>query len=617
MPDLVFTSKGSAEVLRQQTLLNEKAAEMAQIYKDDARAARELESAVGRIFKSVKDPSKAFNEEMGKILRNFKDGKINAEQYDKAIKRLEGAYRDANSFGGKLRGTLQNMFGSENLKKLQNYALGLTGAGGLIAAVALLKSEYEAVIKLQDEATKTKLDVSQARNLVIRNMLGESPATIQGTLAKTSALAGELKLPETVIAAALAEALSASGGKQDPAFAAVRLAGQYLPDQPGEIGAMAGSLLDMQKATGNADPRVNFGLIARIGQLSRLPTAQAIAANAPKALIGSAGFGATTQEGAALYSTLTQMFDPEGRAAATAQTQFAKQLFFFDENMRKTAPGLKPLTAAQRKKLTPAELQARLTAESEVAARQAEINAKADQFKSLTMGGKIAFLQNDPEMANYFLRGLPGPGGFPAASFESQFVAPFRGLLLGGEKGVEMQRMYQGYYSQIGSEHDMARLAGEAINNFNLNPINSQANVERSLQSFNERLSLQMPDTLSEEGRVALGKIQQKLGGTQLGTRFRQLLAQSRDGAIGMSASDTLSIVEEEQARLLKGREYNYASSGPFGAQTNTAFAPATVEDKENAKLLGELATLLKQQIEQQKETNRKLTNSGIPVTNN
>lgn len=578
MPDLVFTSKGSAEALRQQTLINERASEMAQIYKDDARAARELETAVGRIFKSVKDPSKAFNEEMGKVLRNFKDGKINAEQYDKAIKRLETAYKDANSFGGKLRGTLQNMFGAENLKMLQNYALGFTGAGGLIAAVALLKSEYQAVIDLQDKATQTKLDISQARNLVIRNMLGESPATIQKTLAQTASLAGELKLPETVIAQALAEALSASGGQAKDAFAAVRLAGQFLPDQPSEVGQFAGSLIDLQKATGNADPRVNFGLLAKIGQLSRVATPQAIAQNAPKALIGATGFGATSQEAAALFSTLTSFFDPEGRSAATAQGQLAKQLFFFGDNLRKVG-------------------------------REGD----ASRLDGLTMGQRIAFLQQNPELANLFLRGQEGPGGFAGASFETQFVSPIRGLLLQPDS-LAAQSLRQNMAS-IPDDAGLAALSGQALSNFQLNPLNSQAQTERAIQSFRDNLRLRQPDVLSAEARASLLEVQQNLGGTNVGSRLQQLFAQAGDGSIGLSASDSVGILESERERLLKGRVS--VSSAGVGAPGITSYSPATVEDKENAKLLGELIDVLKQQVEQAKETNRKLEQSGVPVTNN
>lgn len=580
MTQLVFTSKGSAEVLRQQTLMNEKAAEMAQIYKDDARAARELESAVGRIFKSVKDPSKAFNEEMGKILRNFKDGKLNAEQYDKAIKRLEGAYKDANTFGGRLRGTLMNMFGSDSLKMLQNYALGFTGAGGLIAAVALLKSEYEAVIKLQDEATRTKLDVSQARNLVIRNMLGESPEAIRQVLSQTSATAAELKLPEPVIAQALAEALSASGGKAGPAFAAVRLAGKYLPDQQGEIGQFAGSLLDMQKATGSADPNVNFGLIARIGQLSRLKDASTIAQNAPKALIGSAGFGSTTQEGAALYSTLTQMFDPEGRAAATAQTQLAKQLFFFGDNLKKIGR-----------------------------------DSEAAQMSGMTMGQRIGFLQQSPELANLFLRGQPGPGGFPAASFESQFVSPFRGLLLGGESGRKMQSMYADFYSQIGGEQDMARLSGEAISNFRLNPLNAMAESERAIAAIGQQVQLGLPDTLSDTSRNTLLDIGQSIGQTNVGSRFQQLLAQASDGSVGLSAADAIPVLEGQRERLLRGRWVGGGSAGVGAPGVGGYNAPATVEDQNNARLLGELIEQMKKQVSLTEQLNRK--EGGFPVSNN
>jgi hypothetical protein len=576
MPDLVFTSKGSAEVLRQQTLINERAAEMASIYKDDARAARDLENAVGRIFKNVKEPSKQFNEEMGKLLRNMKDGKINAEQYAKGITRLEKAYGEANTFGGRLKGTMMNMFGADSVKMLQNYALGLTGAGGVLAAFSLIKSEIQSVIDLQDKATQTKLDVGQARNLMVRNMLGSSPQEITSVLKQSTSLAGELRLPEPVIAQAMAEAMSASGGTAKDAFSAVRLAGKFLPDQQGEIGQFAGSLIDLQKVTGSSDQRVNFGLLASISQKSRIASPQAIAANAPKALIGAAGLaGATGAEGAAFYSALTNASaDITGSTSSSATIDFSRSLgITFPKQLRKAG-------------------------DDDLAA----------QFEQMSMGGKIAMLQNDPALAKRFLT----MEGLSLGNGDS--VAPLRSLLLDRNSG--MARGFAANMASMPGNAGLTRLADEAISNFNLNPLHAMAESERSLQSFRDNLRLKQPDTLSADARASLLEVQQNLGGSNIGSRMKQLLAQVQDGSVGVSASDSIGILESERKRLLRGRQTTF-DTGEFGV-SQASLTPATVEDKENAKLLGQLIDVFKQQVEQAKETNRKLDESGrLPVTNN
>jgi hypothetical protein len=319
---------------------------------------------------------------------------------------------------------------------------------------------------------------------------------------------------------------------------------------------------------------VNFGLLAKIGQLSRVSTPQQIAANAPKALIASGGFGATSQESAALYSTLTGFFDPEGRAAATAQGQLAKQLFFFDDNLRKAGRG-----------------------------------ADARQFDGMTMGERIEALQGNAELAKLFLQGQQGPGGFPGASFETQFVAPIRGLLMQPDSAAA--RSLRENMASIPDDRGLAALSAEAMSNFDLNTLNRMAESERAITSFRDQLRLRQPDVLSAEARAALIEARQNLGGTNIGARFQQLLQQAGDGNIGLSTSDVVSQLEAEQQRLLQGRYRNLGSAG-VGAPGATEFIPATVEDKANAKLLGDLLQVLNQQLEQQKETNRKLSQGGL-----
>lgn len=574
MPDLVFTSKGSAEVLRQQTLLNEKAAEMAQIYKDDARAARDLESAVGRIFKNVKEPSKQFNEEMGKLLRNMKDGKINAEQYAKGIARLEKAYGDANTFGGRLKGTMLNMFGADSLKMLQNYALGFTGAGGLIAAVSLLKSEYQAVIDLQDKATGVKMTVGQARNVMIRNMLGSSPKEISGVLGQTTALAGELKLPESVVAQAMAEAMSANSGDAGSALKAVKLAGKFLPDQPDEIGEFAGALLDLQKASGSADPRVNFGLLASISQRSRVATPRAIAMNAPEALIGSAGLaGATGAEGAALYSALTNASgDKTGATSSSAQIAFSKSLgLVFDAELRKPING------------------------------QADI---ADQLAGMSMGGKIAMLQQNPELARQFF----ATSGVTLG--EGKAVAPLRDLLL--NPNSVMARNYAANLASMPNDAGLGRLADEAIGNFRLNPMEPLAKTSRTIGSLHEQTLAQFPDTLGAEDRQKINEIMRAGGGrSNLGTRLEMMMGQFNDGKVGTSIEDARDLFAAERSRLRS--PYMAPTFGPGGG--GDFYEPGA---KESVDRLDKVISALDKLLEENKKNTQAVKDiGGIPVTNN
>jgi hypothetical protein len=405
--------------------------------------------------------------------------------------------------------------------------------------------------------------------VMIRNMLCSSSQQINGVLKQTTDLAGQLQMPEAVVAAAMAEAMSANSGDAPSALKAVRLAGRFLPDQPGEIGEFAGALLDLQKASGSASPEVNFGLLASISQKSRVASPRAIAMNAPAALIGSAGLaGATGAEAAALYSALTSASgDKTGATSGSAQIAFSKSLgLVFPQALRGTDA------------------------------------ATADKFSAMTMGQKIAFLQNNPALANQFFATQGVSLG------EGSAVAPLRSLLL--DRNSVMARAFADNLKSMPSAAGLSRLAGEAIGNFGLNRLEPLAAAERSLASLEEQTLANMPMTLSAEGRQRINSIMMAGGASSLGTRFNSFASQFADGKIGTSIFDARERFMRERNQLATG-----TIAPTFGAGGGGTFQ--TKEQREAVDRLDKVIQVLDKQLEAQKETNRKLENGGVPITNN
>lgn len=556
MPDLVFATKGTAEVIRQQTLINERAAELASIYKADANAAQDLERAAQRVFKNAQNPAKQFNEEMGRLLGHYKQGKINAEQYEKGVQKLTKTYEETQTISGKLRRSMSAMFGSDQVKQLATFA---GGVASISTAVSLLKSEYAAALDLVEKASRTQLDVGQSRNLIIRNLPGSSQAQLKSVLGQSSALAGELRLPESSINQALAQSLSAAGGNVGTALGAVRAAGQFLPDQLGDLPQFAGALIDMSKVTGSSDPQVNLGYLNVLQKLARNVEAGSIARNAPSGLISATRFGATPQEAAALFATLGSFTgDVEGSSTSTALTQLSKQLSLGDVG---GAAGAK------------------------------------------TTGQRLAFLQNNPEAAQAFLA---------KASFEAKSVGQIRDLILNPQG--EIAKAYASNLGQIPGQQGLAALAGQTLGSFNANALEPLAVVERGLQSINEQARVGSRLNLSEQGTSYLREALMRIGGTtSLGANFRQFVGQLGDGGVGVSIPEAEQILRGESQRLRR----------PTTTRVNTTFGPidstetpATPEAKRAADRLDELADLMAKQLEQQKETNRKLGNGGMIVGN-
>lgn len=141
------------------------------------------------------------------------------------------------------------------------------------------------------------------------------------------------------------------------------------------------------------------------------------------------------------------------------------------------------------------------------------------------------------------------------------------------------------------------------------------ASAERALQSLEEQTLAGMPNTLSAEARGRIKTIMLANGNSNVGAQASMFLGQLSDSQVGVSIDDAVNTLQNERDQLRRGRfdEWGFiASEGQTGG-----FTPATVEDKKAAAQLDQVIAVLKEQAELQKETNRKLERSGVPVTNN
>lgn len=554
MPDLVFASKGAAEVIRQQTLLNERASELQSIYRDDARAAQDLERAATRIFKNAQNPAKQFNEEVGKLLGNFKQGKINAEQYERGVRRLEDAYKQTQTISGKLQRSVDGLFGGKQVRQLAAFAGGVVS---ISSAIAALKSEYQSAVQLIDKASATQLSVAQSRNVVLRNTVGLSPEQQRQILTDLQKQSGALALPETVVNEAFASAYSASGGDLAASVAAVDFAGRYLADQPGSIPGFAGSLLDLRSLSGSQNPQVNAGLLAKVSQLSRVVDPAALARNAPRGLSSAGSYGATPQEAVALFAALTTATkDIEGASTSTALIQLSKQL-------------------------------------------------NPTQDRSQTLGQRIAGLQGNRAAAEEFLSN---------ASFEAAALAPIRNLLL--DPTSEAARLYRQNLAQVPGASGLAQLSQQTLDSFAAaNALEPAAQASRSLISLRDRLLVNSPQNLGAPEREALQDVLQLGGRSNLGARASTFLGQLGDASVGISRVEARDILQAEYERL--SQPERTAIAGGTGAPGQVFERQRSDAEKETARLLGETVRVLNDQLEQQRQTNQKLDNSGIVAGGN
>lgn len=364
-----------------------------------------------------------FTGDAASLEREITKLKAKAQQLQDKLRDVGGAGRKSGDELSKLGNATAKAFDTSGLMRMASF---LAPGGMLVAGAALLRAEFEKIIRLQEQAAGAQLTLGSARKDIVRNLAGSSPADITAVLQAGSKIASRTGVEERFIASGLASALSASGGNIPGSMAAVEEAAKFLPDRPESIPEFAGSLLDLSKITGTMDARTNRGLLALVGSMSRVVDPARQAKNIPPALIGMRGVGATPQEAAALFATITEsMADTTGEMSGTAAIQLGRQLekFFIPP----TGPSV------------------------------------AD-----TMGERIRFLQENPGHREAFMKD---------ASFEAKAFAPIRDLLRSSTTAVA--ESFARNQAKIPGTEELRRIADEQVMSFGLDPLESTARLSR------------------------------------------------------------------------------------------------------------------------------------------
>lgn len=440
MPDLTFSSKGTAQVLADQQRLKEGAKAVAALYKEENKEVAQLGRDATRIFQQTRTESEKLRqhaEKLRAVIANTKLPDIDRAKAADALKRVETKLKDVEGAGNKAGSSLRNAFGDSAKSLLGNFA---TVAGGITAGVAIgikaITDELRAAQELANKAAATQISVAASRNVVIRNLPGASDTQINQVLRENAELAAKTGVSEKSINQARASALSASGGNVAASLKATEIAARFLSDRPDEIGDFAGSLLDLSKVTGVTDARVNLGLLSAVGGLSRITDQRQQATNIPAALIGAREFGFSTAEAASIFSAITTASgDITGAQSGTATIQLAKQLENYD--------------------------------------------GPNGELAGLSTGEKLRRLQRDSGE----------PGGlrdkfFQDASFEAKAYGPIRALL--SNSNSEAAKAFEENLRAIPEVSGLGARGDQALAAFSVNPLERRARVQRGLATLEE-----------------------------------------------------------------------------------------------------------------------------------
>lgn len=224
------------------------------------------------------------------------------------------------------------------------------GIQGIRALIAGLNSEFKNLLDLQARAGETQRGIAGAEQDVIRNLVGMPVEERAKLIERFGGLAAELNIPREAIMAAAAEAVSASGGNIEAAFAAVEQAAKYVRDKPGDIPLVAGALQDLARVTGSQDMAVNQGFLAAVGAMSRITKPTLQASNIAPALIGMVANETDPRLAAALFAAqTTESGEKTGEMSGTALIKFTEQVreFFTEGKGKRVGAQIAPDTGAR------------------------------------------------------------------------------------------------------------------------------------------------------------------------------------------------------------------------------------------------------------------------------
>lgn len=314
---------------------------------DNSKEQAELERAAKKVIDSIATPQDRYNQKVAELNRLYGAGKLTVEQFRTAMTKVRGEYELLNTTVDANAAKIQQSadagiraFGPQIVSQVRGLigALGITG--GLAGALQLINKEYDAIKERQAASARESMTVADAEINALRNLGPTTAAERDEFLTAIQQMSRETGVSRKDLYLRAASALSAKGAlPTETALQAVELSAQLVPEDAEEGEAVAGSMLDIMKLTGSKDPNAALGLLARVGEQSRIKSTGYLAKNVAPGLVTDILRGDKPEEAAALFSTISQaIVDTTGEKSRVIMSKLADQL---EEALPEEKTGLK------------------------------------------------------------------------------------------------------------------------------------------------------------------------------------------------------------------------------------------------------------------------------------
>ena len=284
--------------------------------KEALRLSNEETKEAKRIIDALKTPQQHYMERIGRIEKLHASGKLSSHEYTAAIaaekKQLAETGEAADKSGGMIGGLTGKMAG---------FVGGLTSAS---AVIALLKSEYDALIERQGKSRDANISLAAEQEALLMNLGDASAKDVTNQIRDLSKSSG---VKEENVTRAVNEAMAARSDLEiKDVLAAVGTASKVRKFAPTELAGLASATIDTQKQTGLSTD-ASLGFLMQMQAQSRTKSLKGLAENFTPAVGGVMNFGADRQTAGAMLAALSHgMGDSTGAQTGTSAIQLAKQL---------------------------------------------------------------------------------------------------------------------------------------------------------------------------------------------------------------------------------------------------------------------------------------------------
>jgi len=538
-----------ANVQQRQERVNEAVRESVQRHREEAAAVARVESADQRRIRQLDAKRQRLVELQRRELQleeAVRRGTVTEERAAEISRRRQGrvdrlaqslrvesaAQRRANTAiqegGGAAEKTGFSVAGLA--RSFSGLAGGLTAAGGVLAALRLVRAELEQIERLQGRAFQTQKTIASAERDLKLNLPGASDEEIQQAVEAARTLAEDRSIPIRDATLAIASGLTATGSNLGRAVDAADIAAQIRPDQPAQIPELTAALGGLGNSINDPDAIDAFGFLNIVAGKSRIADPSLQFRNIPTAIAGLVNAGFDNQSAGSLFAALTLGSDDRtGEQTGTASINLAEQLKQFFAEQGRDEVGLDAIRA----------------------------------------------IQADPQLQEQFLEGL---------TIEAKSRGSVRNLLT--DPDSQVAREFDSSLALFGDDAQIREAGEDKLRQLADGQLEANAQLNRDLASANDQLQAGNT-TFGTVGAIRdqIVPLLENSGNSALATKFDKLNFDLSSFSSPDDALDQLDELIQEQARRVRARALSSSSAGP-GAPGITSRRPLTQSEREAIETL-------------------------------